>query len=103
MATETRTGLGQRKVGIVVGKPGAKTVKVLVERLFPHPVYKRVIRRSKTFLVHDERDVCGVGDKIEIIESRPLSARKRWRVRRIVVSAEGNAPVAETTADALEG
>jgi small subunit ribosomal protein S17 len=90
MATEHATGLGQRKVGVVVGKPGAKTIKVMVERLFPHPVYKRVIRRSKTFLAHDERNTAGLGDKVEIIESRPLSARKRWRLRRIVVRAEGN-------------
>lgn len=82
-------GSGQRKVGVVVTKPGAKTVKVLVERLFPHPVYKRVIRRSKYFLAHDENDSCGLGDKVEILESRPLSARKRWRVLRVVTKAEG--------------
>ncbi len=88
MATATKTGLGQRKVGTVVSKPGAKTIKVLVERLFPHPLYKRVIRRSKNFIAHDELNTANVGDQVEIIESRPLSATKRWRLRRIVVKAE---------------
>jgi small subunit ribosomal protein S17 len=85
--TDSR-GNGQHKVGLVVTKPGAKTVKVLVERLFPHPQYKRVIRRSKHFLCHDEAGRCGIGDKVEIIETRPLSARKRWRVLRVVTKAE---------------
>lgn len=88
MATTEKTGLGQRKIGVVVSKPGAKTVKVLVEWMMPHPVYKRVIRRSKGFMAHDENETCQLGDKIEIIECRPLSARKRWRVRRVVVRAE---------------
>lgn len=80
---------GQRKVGVIATKPGDKTVKVLVERLFPHPVYKRVIRRSKYFLAHDEQNLCTVGDEVEIIETRPLSARKRFRVLRVVKKAEG--------------
>ncbi len=91
MAQDQGRGHGQRKVGVVVGRPGAKTVKVLVERLVQHPVYKRVVRRSKKFLAHDEREVCGIGDKVEIIETRPLSARKRWRVRRIISRPEGAA------------
>lgn len=82
-------GLGQRKIGLVATKPGDKTIKVLVERLFPHPVYKRVIRRSKYFLAHDEQNTARVGDRVEIIESRPLSARKRWRLVKVVVRAEG--------------
>ncbi len=94
MAKEGKTGQGQRKVGVVAGKPGAKTVKVLVERLFPHATYKRVIRRSKYFLAHDEHDQCGLGDKVEITESRPLSARKRWRVLRIVTKAEAGSVLA---------
>lgn len=89
---------GQRKVGLVVGKPGAKTVKVMVERLFPHPAYKRVIRRSKCFLCHDEQEMCHLGDRVEISETRPLSARKRWRVARIVHRAE--APPTEDLLDA---
>ena len=93
--TQASVRSGQHKLGLVVGKPGAKTIKVLVERLFPHPMYKRVIRRSKCFLVHDEREACQVGDRVEISEARPLSARKRWRVRRIVTHAEGRAAAAD--------
>ncbi len=84
-----RGGMGQRKIGVIATRPGDKTVKVLVERLFPHPVYKRVIRRSKYFLAHDEQNACHVGDIVEILETRPLSARKRWRVLRVVARAEG--------------
>ncbi len=89
MADQIKSGLGQRKVGVVATKPGEKTIKVLVERLFPHAVYKRVIRRSKYFLAHDEHNQAQVGDRVEIIESRPMSARKRFRLLRIVTKAEG--------------
>lgn len=92
MAGESNIRRGQTKVGVVASKPGDKTVKVLVERLIPHAVYKRVIRRSKYFLAHDERNLCNVGDKVEIAETRPLSARKRWRVTEIILRAEGAAP-----------
>ncbi len=74
------------KVGIVVSKSGDKTVNVLVERLVRHPLYKKVIRRRKKFLAHDENNSCKVGDKVKIIESRPLSRRKRWRVIEIINS-----------------
>jgi small subunit ribosomal protein S17 len=91
----TARGSGQRKVGVVVSKPGAKTVKVEVERLVQHTTYRRYVRRSKTFMAHDEREACGIGDKVEIVETRPLSARKRWRVKQIIARAEGVvAPVA---------
>lgn len=107
MATESRVRrAGQRKVGVVVSKPGAKTVKVEVERLVQHTTYRRYVRRSKSFMAHDEREICVVGDKVEIVECRPLSARKRWRVYQIVarpLSAELLAaakadPAAETEA-----
>ena len=89
MAETTARGRGQRKVGLVVGKPGRKTIKVKVERLVKHPLYKRVIKRSKGFIAHDEQEICGIGDKVEIVECRPLSARKRWRLGRIVARPEG--------------
>ena len=89
--TATNRGEGQKKVGTVVSKPGAKTIRVRVDRLIKHPLYKRVVRRSKGFLVHDENEVCGLGDRVEIVESRPLSARKRWRLRRVISRPEGAA------------
>jgi small subunit ribosomal protein S17 len=72
------------KVGIVIGKKMTKTVTVLVERQVRHPLYKKTIRRRKTFLVHDEADTCKVGDVVRIVETRPISKRKTWRVLEIV-------------------
>ncbi len=86
---------GQAKVGRVVGISGAKTVKVRVQRLVKHPIYKRYMRSTKGFLAHDETERCGIGDEVEIVESRPLSARKRWRVRRIITRGQEAAALAQ--------
>lgn len=72
------------KVGVVVGKKMKKTVTVLVERQLRHPLYKKIVRRRKTFLAHDEYEKCKVGDVVRITETRPISRRKRWRVTEIV-------------------
>ena len=72
-----------------------KTVVVTVERQVMHPLYKRVIRRSKNFLAHDEKNQCQVGDTVRIQETRPLSRRKRWRVVEVVAKAAQVAPVPE--------
>ncbi len=68
--------------GVVVSDKMDKTVSVLVERQFPHPLYGKVVRRSKKYLAHDEENAYKVGDVVEIVESRPISKRKRWRVVR---------------------
>ena len=75
------------KTGTVVSNKASKTVVVKVDRLMMHPRYHRVVRRSSTFMAHDEQDRCHPGDLVEIVETRPLSARKRWRVRRVVREA----------------
>jgi small subunit ribosomal protein S17 len=77
------------KIGVVASDKMDKTVVVRVERRILHPVYKRYVKRSSRFMAHDERNTCKVGDTVEIVESRPLSAHKRWRVRRIVRQAVG--------------
>ena len=77
-----------QKIGKVVAKSGAKTVKVTVERYMMHPVYKRYVRQSKRYLVHDENEVCDLGDKVKIIESAPISARKRWRLSEVLAKSE---------------
>jgi small subunit ribosomal protein S17 len=84
------SGRGSRKerVGMVVSNKPDKTVTVSVETLVRHPLYKKRVRRSKRFLVHDERNEARVGDTVRIIETRPLSARKRWRLASIVSRAE---------------
>ena len=84
------SGRGSRKerVGMVVSNKPDKTVTVSVETLVRHPLYKKRVRRSKRFLVHDERNEARVGDTVRIIETRPISARKRWRLASIVSRAE---------------
>lgn len=78
------------KTGVVVGKKMKKTVTVLVERQLRHPLYKKIVKRRKTFLAHDEYEKCKVGDVVRIIETRPISRRKRWRVTEIIgLSAVG--------------
>jgi small subunit ribosomal protein S17 len=72
------------KIGVVVAKNMKKTVTVMVERQLRHPLYKKIIKRQKKFLAHDEYEKCKVGDVVRIIETRPISRRKRWRVLEIV-------------------
>jgi len=72
------------KIGVVVSDKAKKTVTVLVERPVRHSLYKKIIKKKKKFLVHDEYEKCKVGDIVKIIETRPLSKRKRWRIQEIV-------------------
>ncbi len=80
---------GRRKVrrGIVVSDKMQKTITVKVERLMLHPMYKKFIKRSKTFFVHDEENTARVGDFVQIVETRPLSKNKRWRLESIITKA----------------
>jgi len=82
----------QEKVGIVTSNKMQKTVVVTVERQITHPLYKRVVRRSGKFLAHDEKNQCKIGDTVRIEQTRPMSARKRWRVVDIIIRASGVAP-----------
>jgi small subunit ribosomal protein S17 len=82
----------QEKVGIVSSNKMQKTVVVTVERQITHPLYKRVVRRSAKFLAHDEKNQCKIGDTVRIEQTRPMSARKRWRVVDIIIRASGVAP-----------
>jgi len=81
-------GSRKERVGLVVSDRPEKTVTVSVETLVRHPLYKKRVRRSKRFMVHDEGNEARVGDTVRIIETRPLSARKRWRLANIVSRAE---------------
>ncbi|MBV9957961.1 MAG: 30S ribosomal protein S17 [Acidobacteria bacterium] len=87
--TEAGRGRGNRaqKVGIVASDKMEKTVIVRVDRKVKHPKYRRYVRRTSKFMAHDETGAT-VGDKVRIVETRPLSARKRWRVVEIVQKAE---------------
>ena len=94
---ETITRRRASKVGVVVSDKADKTVVVRVDRIVRHKMYKRYVRKAATFMAHDEENQAKVGDTVEIVESRPLSARKRWRMRRIVKRGQGTV---ETTAAA---
>jgi small subunit ribosomal protein S17 len=72
------------KVGTVVAKKMKKTVTVVVERQVRHPLYRKIVRRERSFLVHDEAETCKVGDVVRIIETRPISKTKRWRVVEVI-------------------
>lgn len=76
----TERGLRKRLVGTVVSNKMDKTVLVLVERLTKHRVYNKYVRKRAKFMAHDPKNLCQTGDKVKIIESRPLSKRKRWHV-----------------------
>ena len=80
MANEEKRGARKVRKGTVVSKMGAKSVVVKVEYRELHPVYGKVIIRSKKYHAHDEADTAKVGDKVTIMETRPISATKRWRV-----------------------
>jgi len=82
-AMEAR-GARKKKVGTVVSDKMDKTVVVRVERLVPHDVYKKYVRRRSTFKAHDEKNEFRVGDRVEIVETRPMSRDKRWRVARLI-------------------
>ncbi|MDQ7031208.1 MAG: 30S ribosomal protein S17 [Desulfonauticus sp.] len=78
----------RKLIGVVVSDKNEKTIVVKVERLVKHPLLKKYIKKRKKFMAHDPSNECKVGDKVEIIESRPLSARKRWHLVRIIEKAK---------------
>lgn len=75
------------KTGVVVSNKMQKTVVVAVENLVKHPMYQKYVKRTSKFLAHAENNDCGIGDRVVIEESRPLSKRKRWNVREILEKA----------------
>ena len=78
----------KEKVGIVVSDKMDKTVVVAVERKTQHPLYKRVITRTSKFKAHDETNECREGDKVKIVETRPLSKQKNWKIKEIIRKAK---------------
>ncbi|MDI9441321.1 MAG: 30S ribosomal protein S17 [Firmicutes bacterium] len=80
-------GSRKTRVGTVVSDKMDKTVVVSVERLIRHPLYGKTIRETVKFKAHDENNECGIGDRVRIMETRPLSKDKRWRVEEIIEKA----------------
>ncbi len=77
----------RRLVGVVTSDKMDKTVVVTVERRYRHPLYKKVVRSVKKYMAHDEENACRTGDRVQIVESRPYSRRKRWTVEKILERA----------------
>ena len=80
--------LRKTRTGVVVSDKMDKTVVVAIQDNVRHPLYKKIIKRTVKFKAHDEQNACGVGDKVTIMETRPLSKDKRWRVIEIVEKAK---------------
>lgn len=76
------------RIGTVVSDKMDKTVVVAIRDNVKHPLYKKIIKRTMKFKAHDENNACGIGDTVEIMETRPLSKDKRWRVTQIVTKAK---------------
>ena len=86
--SEIRTSSRKTRVGKVVSDKMDKTVVVTVEDRVAHPIYKKIIGRTYRLKAHDENNECGVGDRVRVMETRPLSKDKRWRVVEIVEKAK---------------
>ena len=80
-------GRGREEVGVVMSDRMDKTIVVSVERAAQHPLYKKVVRTRRKFVAHDEANDCHAGDRVRIVECRPISRRKRWRLVEIMERA----------------
>lgn len=91
METQTQTATrGRRKVriGKVISNKMQKSIVVAIERKVPHPIYKKYFRLTSTLMAHDEKNEAGIGDLVKVMETRPLSKRKRWRLVEVVEKAK---------------
>jgi small subunit ribosomal protein S17 len=80
--------LRKTRVGFVVSNKMEKTITVAIERKVPHPIYKKYFKKTTKLMAHDEKRECNIGDKVKIMETRPLSSKKRWRLLEIVEKAK---------------
>lgn len=85
---EKKRGMRKVRIGTVVSDKMDKTVVVAVEQLVLHPLYGRTVRRTKRLKAHDENNTCRVGDQVRVMETRPLSKEKRWRVVEVIRRAQ---------------
>ncbi|PTN37361.1 30S ribosomal protein S17 [Desulfonatronum sp. SC1] len=87
MNAELKQKTKRTEVGVVLSNKAEKTVVVSVNKLEKHPLFKKYIRRRKKMMAHDELNQCNIGDTVEIIESRPLSKRKCWQLKQVLLKA----------------
>lgn len=80
--------LRKQRVGLVTSTKMDKTITVSTERKLRHPIYGKFVKKTKTFMAHDEKNECNVGDTVRIMETRPLSKLKRWRLVEVVEKAK---------------
>ncbi|WP_367391147.1 30S ribosomal protein S17 [Lewinella sp. LCG006] len=80
--------LRKQLIGIVTSDKMDKSISVSVERRIQHPIYGKFVKKSNKFMAHDEKNECNIGDKVRIMETRPTSARKRWRLVEILEKAK---------------
>jgi len=80
--------LRKQITGIVTSNKMDKSISVVVERRIKHPIYGKFVKKSNKFMAHDEKNECQIGDKVRIMETRPLSARKRWRLLEVLEKAK---------------
>ena len=83
-----RRGNRKLRTGTVTSDRMDKTVAVEIVRAYQHPLYKKIVRSTTKILAHDEQNTCRVGDLVQVVETRPLSRRKRWKVRQVVSKTE---------------
>jgi small subunit ribosomal protein S17 len=86
--TEIKRGQRKQRVGTVVSHAMTKTIVVEVERRAPHPLYKKVVKSRNRYVTHDEKQEAKTGDTVRIVETRPLSRTKRWRLLEIIEKSE---------------
>ena len=88
MSEAVERNLRKTRVGLVVSDKMDKTIVVAVQDSVKHPLYGKIVKRTVKFKAHDEKNECGIGDKVEIMETRPLSKDKNWRLLRIIEKAK---------------
>ena len=76
------------RIGVVTSNKMDKTITVIVERKIKHPIYGKFLKKSKKFVAHDDKNDCNIGDTVKIMETRPLSKNKRWRLIEILERAK---------------
>jgi small subunit ribosomal protein S17 len=86
--TAAQTTRRKVRIGKVVSNKMQKSIVVAIERRVPHPIYKKHVRRTTTLMAHDEKREAGIGDTVKIMETRPLSKEKRWRLVEIIEKAK---------------
>jgi small subunit ribosomal protein S17 len=78
----------KRKNRKLVSNKMKKTISVAIEKRVPHPIYRKYFKKTTKLMAHDEQEICNIGDKVKIMETRPLSKRKRWRLVEIIEKAK---------------